>query len=316
MSITPRFSVVIPTRGDAPHLRRALASALADRADVEVLVAHGCGVKLPAALFGSGRVAAVPSAATTPGALRNAALERARAPIVAFLDDDDLWLTGHLAAAAAALDADGGIVLTAADAWLYDDETADGSGEPPIDFTTLPRFLGPGPPVEPTSRELLVRNTILTPTVVARRDALHAEGGFDPALAVMEDWNLWIRLARRGRLHVVREPRAIVRRRRESASRDLRAMALSALEVVRRALGSGIALTERERKSLEGRLWHDLAYACLVEGDGPGARRAARKAIALLPGRGKNYMYWLAGLAPSALRRRVFGKERRPESRT
>jgi len=301
---------VIPTRGDAPHLRSALASVFLQGPDVEALIAHGVDAPLPKALLEDTRVIAVPAASGTPGARRNAALAVARAPLVAFLDDDDLWSAGHLSKSAAELGSDPSLVAVATDAWLFDDHSADGSGEPPVDLAPLPRFLGPGPVIEPTPRDLLLRNVVLTPTVVARREPLVAAGGFDGSLPAMEDWDLWLRLARRGRIRVVREPRVIVRRRLRSASRDLRAMASCALDVAGRAMAAETLLTGHERRELFGRLWHDLAYACLRVDDAPGARYAARHAITLLPGRIKNYLYWIAGVAPSVLRHRAFGAER------
>ena len=36
----PEFSVILPTRGDSPHLRLALESALAATGDVQVIVVH------------------------------------------------------------------------------------------------------------------------------------------------------------------------------------------------------------------------------------------------------------------------------------
>jgi glycosyltransferase involved in cell wall biosynthesis len=266
-------------------------------------------------LLADNRVLGVATSAHTPGGRRNAALALARGPYVAFLDDDDLWLPGHLAAAAAELDRDPSLAAVVSDAWLFDDESPGGSGEPPVDLATLPRFLGPGPAFEPTPRELLVRNVVLTPAAIVRREALRAAGGFDGDLAAMEDWDLWIRLAQRGRIRVVREPRVIVRRRPMSASRDLRAMASCGVEVVHRTLAAGTVVAESERRELLGRLWHDLAYACLRADDAHGARRAAKRAIALAPGRGKNYIYWLAGLAPSAVRRLVFSATRPKGSR-
>jgi glycosyltransferase involved in cell wall biosynthesis len=306
VSITPRFSVVIPTRGDAPHLRQALASALAQGPDLEAILAHPADAPLPGDLFFDHRIVAVATDRGTPGGARNAALALARAPYVAFLDDDDLWLPGHLAHAGAELDRDPSIVAVATDAWLFSDATPGGSAEPPVDVETLPRFLGPGPALEPTASQLLVRNVLLTPTVVARLSALRAAGGFDGALAAMEDWDLWMRLCRQGPVLVLRESRVIVRRRPDSASRDLRAMASCALEVADRAIEGGTAISEPDRRTLFGRLSHDLAYACLRAGDARGARAAARRAIALLPRQAVNYLYWFAGLAPPSLLRLLF----------
>jgi glycosyltransferase involved in cell wall biosynthesis len=293
-----------------------LASALAQGPVLEALVAHPANVPLPGDLLFDHRVVAVATTSDTPGGTRNAALALARGPFVAFLDDDDLWLPGHLMAAVAELDGNPEIDAVATDAWLFSDESAGGSGAPPADLATLPRFLGAGPSIEPTPSDLLARNVVLTPTVVARLVALRAAGGFDGKLAVMEDWDLWIRLASRGRIRVVREPLVVVRRRPDSASRDLKAMASCALEVTQRALDAGIAMAESERRALLGRLWHDLAYACLDTDDGRGARQAAWRAIALLPDRVENYMYWLAGLVPSSLRRRVFRARHPAELRT
>lgn len=301
MSITPRFSVVIPTRGDAPHLRRALASALEQGPDIEVIIAHPAAVPLPGELLFDHRVVAVTTASTTPGGTRNAALALARAPYVAFLDDDDLWAPGHLAAAGSALDGDPSLDAYTCDAWLFTDTTPDGSAKPPADLATLPRFLGPGAPLSPSPGELLVKNVVLTPAVVARLAALRAVGGFDGDMAAMEDWDLWIRFAGHGRLHIEREPRIVVRRRPASASRNLRAMAECGLAVAHRALESGIAIDARDRRALFARLEHDLAYACLKGGDARAARNAAGRAIALAPFRFKTYLYWLAaviGLAP------------------
>ena len=311
MSITPRFSVVIPTRGDAPHLRRALASCLEQGEALEALVAHAASAPLPRELLADERVVAVPTEAHTPGGRRNAALARARAPYVAFLDDDDLWLPGHLAAAGSSLDRDRALAACACDAWVFTDESRDGSAEPPQDLARLPRFLGPGPALTPSASELLVRNVVLTPAVVVRSAALREAGGFDEALAAMEDWDLWLRIARSGPVRVAREARIVVRKRAGSASRDLHAMAACGLAVARRAIAAGVALDERDRRELLGRLTHDLAYACLRAGDAAGAREASRSAIALDPGRIDNYLYWLAGLAPPALRRFVFGVELR-----
>jgi glycosyltransferase involved in cell wall biosynthesis len=301
VSITPRFSVVIPTRGDAPHLRRALASALEQGPDVEVLIAHPSDVPLPGEILFDHRIVPVPTNATTPGGFRNAALALARAPYVAFLDDDDLWLPGHLEAAGAELDRDPSLNAYACDAWLFSDTTEDGSAEPPADVSTLPRYLGPGSPLTPSAAELLVKNVLLTPGVVARLVALRAVSGFDGEMAAMEDWDLWMRLVRHGALRVLREPRIIVRRRRGSASSDHRAMAECGLAVARRAVEGGVMIGESDRRLLFGRLHHDLARACLKNGDAQAARLAAQRAIALQPFRVKTYLYWLAavvGLRP------------------
>jgi len=115
-------------------------------------------------------------------------------------------------------------------------------------------------------------------------------------MAAMEDWDLWIRLTRHGPVRIEREPRIVVRKRPASASRDLRAMAECGLAIARRAVSAGAVIEEADRRALFGRLQHDLAYACLLTGDRPAARRAAQNAIALQPSRLKNYLYWMASV--------------------
>jgi glycosyltransferase involved in cell wall biosynthesis len=296
VSITPRFSVVIPTRGDAPHLRRALTSALDQGPDVEVLIAHPAEVPLPGEILFDHRIVPIPTSSNTPGGCRNAALALARAPYVAFLDDDDLWLPGHLEAAGAELDGDPSLDAYACDAWLFTDTTDDGSAEPPADLTTLPRFLGPGDPLTPSAAEILVKNVLLTPAVVARLVALRAVSGFDGEMAAMEDWDLWMRLVRHGAIRVLRDARIVVRRRRASASSNYRAMAECGLAVARRAVEGGVMIGESDRRALFGRLHHNLAYAALKNGDAQAARLAAQRAIALQPSRVKTYLYWLAAV--------------------
>jgi GT2 family glycosyltransferase len=60
-------------------------------------------------------------------------------------------------------------------------------------------------------RELLVRNVVGgTPMVIAGKRILLAHGGFDESLGALEDYELWLRLARHGaRFHLL--PQALTR---------------------------------------------------------------------------------------------------------
>src|SRR5437868_11412329 len=103
----PAISVIVPTHDRASLLPRALASLLAqDFAPFEVIVVDD-GSRDGTAAFLSGvsdprlRVLRHGRALGAAGA-RNSALALARAPIVAFLDDDDEALPGFLAETARA----------------------------------------------------------------------------------------------------------------------------------------------------------------------------------------------------------------------
>ncbi len=297
-----RVSVVIAARGPSAHLTAAIASALAQQEAAEIVVALDPGGGDPdGALPADPRIRRVRSSAGGPAAVRNAGIDAARFPVVAFLDDDDAWRPGHLAAAVAALDRHPAAILVAMDAYLFDDPRDDGGSPLPSDPSDLPRFLPARAEGAVSIRELLLANVVLTPAVVLRKDRLRPSDRFDPVLPVMEDWDLWLRLARAGEIVVVPTPTVVVRRRPGSASRNLEGMASAALRVLEREAASGMlrrGLSEAEIRKREGRLWHDLAYARLRKADGPGAREALRQSRRRLPLLFKNYIYWLASYLP------------------
>jgi glycosyltransferase involved in cell wall biosynthesis len=311
--MTISISAVVPTRGRGAHLLPALRSALAELPDGgELLVVHDrrAGEAALERPLDDPRVVVVEAAGPGVSAARNTGLDRARGELVALLDDDDLWLPGHLATTAAALRDDPGAVLVATDALLLDDP--EGSRPEPHDPSVLPRFLGLPAARSVDLGELLARNPILTPTVVLRRGLLAAEDRFDPALRAMEDYDLWLRLAGRHRLLLLDSARVVVRRRRDSASGAHRAMAEGGLAALARIDRRGLPpALRRQLARREGRLWQDLAWACLVEEDLPRARRAALAAIRRLPLRFKSFIYLLATRVPAPARRALLARRRR-----
>ena len=116
------------------------------------------------------------------GAARNRALIEATQPLVAFLDADDEWLPEKLERSVAEMIA-GDYTLVAHD---YLDVTPD--GDKVCDCRS--RFLAPpGPWIQ-----LYRRGYIPSCSVVAKRDAVMAVGGFDESLRNAQDFDLWLRL--------------------------------------------------------------------------------------------------------------------------
>jgi glycosyltransferase involved in cell wall biosynthesis len=270
--------------------------------------------RLPVDLAADNRVDVVEASEPGPAGARNTGLEAAEGRFVAFLDDDDLWLRDHLPRAREHLDRHTDATLTAGNAYLFRDDSADGEATLPDSPDGLPRFTTDLDEAALGLRELLVANRILTPTVVMARDRLSGDDRFDTGLRVMEDYDLWLRMAARHRLVYDPEPTVVVRRRPASASTDLRAMAEDAIRVLESARERGLpadpALEGLLRRRLGG-LWHDLAYACLVEDDIGAARAALKESRARLPRNLKNYIYLLAGSLPAPARRRIFARGRR-----
>jgi glycosyltransferase involved in cell wall biosynthesis len=183
---TPDVSVVIPTRNRRALLRRALRSVLAQRrVAIEVFVVDDASTDGTADFvrsLGDPRVMVVRhQTARGVAAARNTGLARARAPWVAFLDDDDMWaptkLTRQLSAAAQA-----GAGWVCAGAVIVDE--------------TLAIVAGKGPPVNGDVSQLLAFNIVPGggSGPVVRTDLARAVGGFDSAFSILADWDMWIRL--------------------------------------------------------------------------------------------------------------------------
>jgi glycosyltransferase involved in cell wall biosynthesis len=233
--VTVPTVVIVPTRDRPAMLREALASIAAqtEREDVAIVVADDGDVPSAerAALAGGGGVPAfrlVRSEARTPGGARNAAVRAAEragllppGALVALLDDDDLWLPHHLARARAAL-ADSPL-----SPFAHARATTTGPrGEEPYHAKDAGPFAGD------LFVPLLARDFVATSTIVARADALRAEGFFREDLTHGEDWDVVLKLSRRGPVAFVDEPTAIHREHAGGASTALEAKARAQLAVI------------------------------------------------------------------------------------
>jgi glycosyltransferase involved in cell wall biosynthesis len=139
-----------------------------------------------------------------PAIPRNVGIELARGELVAFQDSDDEWAPGKLERQLPLMD-DRAVVLSYGNAGFMGPD-GDHSGDTVIDATQARRGS-----VFP---ELVQVNFISTLTVVARRDALLAAGGFNeaPELRGVEDYELWLRLSRTGTIEFVPETLGYYRR--------------------------------------------------------------------------------------------------------
>lgn len=130
----------------------------------------------------------------TPSTTRNLGLEHAEGELVAFLDDDDEWRPGKLAKQIEAMDAGEADVIAT---------NAVRSGGTGAYFTAAPAAW------RPTRVNLMRANPVITSSVLLRRDALAAVGGFptDPRARGLEDYAAWLDLALAGaRFLVIGEP--------------------------------------------------------------------------------------------------------------
>lgn len=187
----PLVSVVVPTR-DRPFLLRDALQSVARQSygNWEVIVANdGSGDAAGVALALGPQAATRVKVVRTEGAkgaarARNLAVAAARGEILAFLDDDDLYLPEHLAALVQAM-APSGAPVAYTESAAVEERLEDGRRVEIRRASALSyRY----------SRSLLlVRNMIPTACWGMRRECFQRWGGFDEGLACAEDWDLLLR---------------------------------------------------------------------------------------------------------------------------
>jgi glycosyltransferase involved in cell wall biosynthesis len=228
--------VIVPARGFAPYLAETLDSVLGqdpapakvvvvDDASDEPLALHpdhaGCCMLVRRQVRGG------------PAAARASGLEALDGSVerVALCDADDAWTAGKLAAQLDALERhpDAGLCFGRA-------IVVGADGRPTGERWSEPAA---GLHAGPELQELLYSaNPLPTSSVVLRREALDAVGGFPSPVPLAEDWDLWLRLAAAG-VGFVCEPEAVVRYRRHPGglTADVAALARCQLELHRAHAG-------------------------------------------------------------------------------
>jgi GT2 family glycosyltransferase len=183
----PDISVVIPTCDRGPLLERAVASVLAQtRRPTQVIVVDN-GEEPTTAQLDDAAVAILRTAPRIgPSRPRNIGAEHATTSLVAFLDDDDLWLPHFLEHTLAAFAAD---PTAAAVVGRVERRRADGTQSPYKQF-----------PAEPEAqRAVYYRNPGFAGSYITlKRDILLGMGGFDTRMPASVDRDLAARLLQRG----------------------------------------------------------------------------------------------------------------------
>lgn len=233
----PLVSVVVPTHNAARFLAECLTSVFAQTGhqSIEVIVVDDASTdgtcEIASAFDGVRLVRHTVNQGA--GAARNAGISQARGEWVAFLDADDIWPARSLEARVEVLQRQASVALVFGDCRQFDEQgprmrtlfEEGGFGGP---------AWGQGELVPDAYERLLVDNFITTGSVVARRSALLAAGGFASDLRLVEDLDLWLRMARRHAIGWLDEVCLLRRRHDTNLSRDPQAMSLAYLEVLRR----------------------------------------------------------------------------------
>jgi glycosyltransferase involved in cell wall biosynthesis len=226
-------------------------------------------------------------------AAKNAGVRLARAPLVAFLDADDVWMPAKLARQVARFRADPGLGVVYARRWLIDERGRR------LEYGQPPLYRGR------VLDALFRTNFVCFSSAVVRRAALDEAGPFDEGLALSVDYDLWLRVALRHRFDYVDEPLVEYRTGHASLSCRTEERLAAVTHIMRRFLDE-----------LGGRSALDPAVIRRAQAEtcchiGLARRRASRltalpwylRALALAPGYGLAWRGLASLPLPEAVRR-------------
>lgn len=195
----PRCSVILPTHNRATTLPRTVASVLAqDEQDFELIIVDDAstdGTQAWLATLNDPRIRFARAERNQgPSAARNTGIAMASAPVLAFLDSDDLYCTGRLSVPLAVMAREADVICTLSSA-----RKQDRSGEPQEVLLPDVKLAPPAFAWAMICDLIGVESTSIT----LRTEYAVKAGGFDKALRRSEDREFLIRVAWFGALRVL-----------------------------------------------------------------------------------------------------------------
>lgn len=198
MDSQSKVSVIIPTYNRLSLLKKAIESVLTQTyTNFEIVViddGSSDGTREYLLSLNDPRIKSILLYTNRgPNAARNAGIRKAEGRYIAFLDDDDEWLSDKLEKQVNIFKHNNiGIVYSAAIISLKNEN---------IEYETTPEAKGK------LFNELLLSNVIgSTSTVILRSELLSKHGMFNEKMPSMEDYELWLRLSKHTEVDFVKEP--------------------------------------------------------------------------------------------------------------
>lgn len=195
-------SVVIPTHNRAHLLERAINSVLNQTYEVFEIIVVSDGSQdntdaVMAIIQEKDKKVKYYSYSPARGAnhARNVGIDNARGEIVGFLDDDDEWVSDKIEKQINIIKSDENIGMVCGGLkFVYVDQN-----------NRMSQYI-PNPP-EDCSKLILIQNIVGgTPSVIVNKGVLVAAGMFDENLKALQDYDLWIRIAKLTHVGVLKEP--------------------------------------------------------------------------------------------------------------
>jgi glycosyltransferase involved in cell wall biosynthesis len=281
-----RVSVVIPCYNSASFLEQALQSVRDQTRSVdEIIVVDDASTDGSAALASKAQVKCISLETNAgPGAARNRGIAATSGDLIAFLDADDLWMPTHIEEVVGLLEQYPKSVVAFSRIRRFGDEDV-----------IAPPFVPEGPPSF-MFWQLIEENIVAQSSAVARRETLASIGGYNESLRYSEDYDLWLRLARRFPFVCTSDVTAGYRVHPNQASRNVTQMVLGRWRVKSRFLANARKKETPEFVAqLEAQMLRAFSYGLQSAWDDRNEAhlRASLAVHKLVPNSTKIHRYWI-----------------------
>jgi len=303
VSEKPTVSVIIPTYNGAAFAVEAVDSVLAQTRppDEIIVIDDGSTDDTQSRLARyADRIRYIRQSNGGVANARNHGIQESRGSLIAFLDGDDRWLPEKLERQLECLAAHPEADLIHTNFLHWNDHTGELTPVKP----GLERYTGS------CFQEFFWRCGVKTSTVLLTRRCLERVGLFDehiPGGGSVEDFDLFLRVARHFQLAFVPEPLALYRHHGSNATLDTRRILESLFWVTERSFAMDRAFVtalgpQRVRRHMRS-LAFTAGYGHAEKGDLRNARRMFRCALRYAPVSPYIWALWVSTLIPHDMRR-------------
>jgi glycosyltransferase involved in cell wall biosynthesis len=291
----PLISIVIPAYNAEAFIAEAIESVLAQDYQIReiIVVDDGSTDNTPGVLESyQNRIRFIRQSNAGLGTARNTGIAAANGELIAFLDADDRWLPEKLSKQYKCLihNPKAGLVHTDLLEWR------------PQESSQTHREIGRGEFQGSCLPSLIQNNRVLPSTVLVKKECLDRVGNFDPQPTGVEDWDLWLRIAREYEFAYVAEPLVLYRMHDANMSANSLRMRSGEFYVLQKTLTNMPELTQHvDRATLRQRLFElafDIGYHHFLLGNLSAAREHFKKAISFRRLSSKAWCYLSACYLP------------------
>jgi glycosyltransferase involved in cell wall biosynthesis len=301
--LSPLVSVIVPAYNAERYLPECLASIDAQNVpfSVETIIVDDGSLDSTAALATRHpRSTLLSQANRGPAAARNAGVAAARGKFIAFLDADDIWPKGKLEPQIELLKRNPTAALVFGDCLQFDENG------PRLETLFRASRLGAlewgDTEILPQAYHRLIEdNFITTGSVIVRRSAFLAIGGFDESLRLVEDLDLWLRISAKWPIAWCAQVCLLRRRHDANISRDPESMAKAYIDVLTKRLQEDLYLEPVDQprtRELMARAYLHLAGLAFDLGKPATAAMHAGRALYTSPGAAFGWLIARRGAIP------------------